>query len=169
MKPPEDYTLITLNGGMRINRRTLAMLQQAAQIYHGEIQITGSAITQGSYHDEPGGYGTHTGGGVIDLSVMRPGSYTVLTEDIPLLIHALRRAGFAAWLRLPDELYDGSPIHIHAVAVGDRTLSPAAQAQVTGTDGYFAGFTGNPAPGKKPTPDRYGGPVVCDWMREEGY
>jgi hypothetical protein len=168
-KPPDDYALITLNGGMVVNRRTWVMLQQAAKIYQGKIQLAGSSLTQGSYHDEPGGYGTHAGGGVVDISVMRPGTYTILYGDIPMVVHALRLAGFAAWLRLPDEVYDGSPIHVHAVAVGDRTLSPAALAQVMGPGGYFHGFTGNPAPGKKPAPDRYGGPVICDWMRAEGY
>ena len=163
-KPPDDYTILMLNDGIRLNRRTQAMLQQAAGLYHGEIDILGRSITQGSYHNEPGGFGTHDGGGVLDISVMRPGTYTILYQDIPLLVHALRMAGFAAWLREPDELYDGSPIHIHAVAVGDRTLSPAAQAQVSGPGGYFAGFTGNPAPGKKPAPDRYGGPIICNWM-----
>ena len=29
-----------------------------------------------------------------------------------------RVAGFAAWLRHEDELYDGSVIHIHAIAIG---------------------------------------------------
>jgi len=149
---------------MLVNRRTMFMLEQAGKIYTGEIRLTGVSITQGSYHDEPGGFGTHAGGGVVDISVMRPGTYTVLKDDIFPLVHALRLAGFAAWLRLPDELYDGSPIHIHAVAIGDRSLSPAAQAQVSGAGGYFAGYDGNPAPGKAPLPDRYGGPVLCPWM-----
>jgi len=162
-KPPEDYTRVKVNG-MLVNRRTMFMLEQAGKIYTGEIRLTGVSITQGSYHDEPGGFGTHAGGGVVDISVMRPGTYTVLKDDIFPLVHALRLAGFAAWLRLPDELYDGSPIHIHAVAIGDRSLSPAAQAQVSGAGGYFAGYDGNPAPGKAPLPDRYGGPVLCPWM-----
>jgi hypothetical protein len=168
LKPPDDYTLVRVNG-WTLNQRTLTMLQQAARIYHGEIQITGRSITQGSFHDEPGGYGTHAGGGVLDISVMRPGTYTILYADIPDVIHALRLAGFAAWLREPDELYDGSPIHIHAVAIGDRTLSPAAQAQVTGPTGYFKGYASNPAPGKTLALDRYGGPIICQWMKDAGY
>ena len=65
-------------------------------------------------------------------------------DDIDPLLHALRTAGFAAWLREYGELYDGSPIHIHAIAIGDAELSSAAQEQLTGEAGYFRGDSGLP-------------------------
>lgn len=170
LKPPDDYTRVDVNG-MTLNQRTLSMLAHAQELYGGEIEITGHAITQGSYTDGvSASFGTHSGGGAVDLSVLRRGTYEVLWEDIPPLLYALRAAGFAAWLREYGELFDGSPIHIHAIAIGDAELPPAAQEQLTGEAGYFRGFTGLPVElYGPPTPDKYGGPVVCQWMIELGY
>lgn len=169
-KPPEDYARVEVNG-WTINQRTLAMLTHAQELYGGELEITGHAITQGSYHDNGSfSFGTHLGGGAVDLSVMRRGTYTILWEDVEPLLRALRVAGFAAWLREYGEVYPDSPIHIHAIAIGDRELSEAAEAQLTGPLGYFRGYSGLPvAEGKLPTPDRYGGPILCQWMIDLGY
>ena len=169
-KPPEDYTRIEING-QTINQRTLAMLTHAQELYGGELEITGNAITQGSYTDSlAASFGTHAGGGAVDLSVLREGTYTVLWDDLEPLIRALRAAGFAAWVRDYGELYADSPIHIHAIAIGDQELSPAAEEQLTGEAGYFRGSSGLPvAMYGAPTPDRYGGPIVCQWMIDLGY
>jgi hypothetical protein len=165
--PPDDYTQIVVDGWL-FNRRTYAMLEQAARIYGGELEITGYAITQGSYQNNvAASFGTHSGGGAVDLSVMRTGTYQVVWEDIEPLVRALRAAGFAAWLRDLDELYPGSPIHIHAVAIGDIELSQAAVDQLTGPRGYFRGFTGIPY--GEAAFDRHGGPIVCQWMLDLGY
>lgn len=147
------------------------MLAHAQELYGGELEITGHAITQGSYHDNgAASFGTHLGGGAVDLSVLRHGTYTVLWDDVEPLLYALRAAGFAAWLREYGELYADSPIHIHAIAIGDQELSVAANDQLTGVAGYFRGYNGLPVPvGESPTPDRYGGPIVCQWMIELGY
>ena len=157
--------------GWTINQRTMAMLAHAQQLYAGELEITGHHITQGSYHDNgAASFGTHLGGGAVDLSVLRRGTYTVLWDDIEPLLHALRAAGFAAWLREYGELYTDSPIHIHAIAIGDRELSPAAEEQLTGEAGYFRGSSGLPvAMYGNPTSDRYGGPILCQWMIDLGY
>jgi len=169
LAPPEDYDLFNINGRW-LNQRTLSMLEYAQSLYQGEIEITGYAITQGSFNDNgAASFGTHLGGGAVDLSVMRTQTYTVLYDEIPDLLRALRLAGFAAWLREPDEVYSGSAIHIHAIAIGDRDLSEAAKEQLTGEAGYFRGFSGLPAVNGTPTPDRYGGPVICQWMLEAGY
>lgn len=147
------------------------MLAHAKDLYGGELDITGYAITQGSYTDTvAASFGTHAGGGAIDLSVMREGTYTVLWDDIEPLLRALRAAGFAAWLREYGELHTDSPIHIHAISIGDEELSPAAEDQLTGPSGYFRGYSGLPVEeGQTPTPDRYGGPVLCQWMIDLGY
>jgi hypothetical protein len=169
-KPPEDYTRLEING-WTINQRTFAMLTHAMELYGGELEINGYAITQGSYHDNgAASFGTHLGGGAVDLSVLQRGTYTVLWDDLEPLIHALRAAGFAAWLREYGELYPDSPIHIHAIAIGDQELSEEAKAQLTGEAGYFRGYIGLPvAMYGTPKPDRYGGPIICQWMIDLGY
>jgi hypothetical protein len=168
-RPSDDYTLTKVNGWL-VNQRTLEMLQYAYELYGGEIEITGYAVTQGSYTDQvAASFGTHAGGGAVDLSVMRSGTYTVLYDDIEPMVNALRLAGFAAWLRDLDELYPGSPIHIHAIAVGDEQLSQAARDQLTGPYGYFRGYSGVPQPNGTPIPDRHAGPLICLWMLEMGY
>ena len=170
-KPPEDYSRIEVSNGQTLNQRTLAMLAHSQELYGGEIELTGYAITQGSYSDSvAASFGTHSGGGAVDLSVMRKGTYTVLWEDVDPLLRALRVAGFAAWLREYGELYADSSIHIHAIAIGDRELSAAAQEQLTGEAGYFRGYSGLPvAMYGAPAPDRYGGPILCQWMIDLGY
>ncbi len=170
LRPPDDYTRITVNDWV-LNQRTYAMLQHAADLYGGEFEITGYAITQGSYHDNgAASFGTHLGGGAVDLSVFRKGTYTILTGEIRKLLPALRAAGFAAWYRIADELYPGSAYHIHAIAIGDQELSQAAQDQLNGPAGYFRGFSGiPPKAGQPPTPDRFGGPILCQWMIDLGY
>ena len=126
---------------MFINQRTFDMLKHAQTLYGGELELTGYHLTQGSYSNEvSASFGTHSGGGAVDLSVIQYGTYKVLYQDIESLIVALRTAGFAAWLRNFDQLYAGSPIHIHAIAIGDRDLSIAAQDQLTGEFGYFRGI-----------------------------
>ena len=168
-KPPEDYTRVEVNG-QTINQRTLAMLAHAQELYGGELELTGSAITQGSYSNTvAASVGTHSGGGAVDLSVMREGTYTVLWDEIDPLLRALRVAGFAAWLREYGELYADSPIHIHAIAIGDQELSAAAQDQLTGESGYFRGYSGLLLVNGALTPDRYGGPILCQWMIDLGY
>lgn len=168
-EPPEDYTLVSV-AGFSFNRRTVAMLAVAQSLYDGEIDVTQRSITQGSYHDNgAASFGTHLGGGAVDLSVMRPGTYEILNDDIEPLIHALRVAGFAAWLRDFDEVYPGSAIHIHAIAIGDQRLSSAAVLQLTGPTGYFRGMTGLPENIATPSADRHGGPILCDWMVKRGY
>ncbi len=167
--PPEDYTLVTVNGFL-LNNRTFAMLKHADELYGGKLEITGYAITQGSYtNSEAASFGTHSGGGAVDLSVMYKGTYQVAYEEIDSLVLALRTAGFAAWLRDFDELYPGSPIHIHAIAIGDKQLSPAAVEQLTGKFGYFLGYSGVPQEDGTPRPDPHGSPLICTWMVASGY
>jgi hypothetical protein len=169
LRPIDDYTLVTVNG-VTLNQRTYGMLAQAATLYSGKIDLTGISITQGSYTNTvDASFGTHAGGGAVDISVMEPGTWTIQRDDFPALISALRQAGFAAYVRELDELYSGSPIHIHAIAVGDRDLSPAAHEQLYGEFGYFNGYDGLPENYGGPNFDRYGGPVICEWMVQDGF
>lgn len=168
LRPPDDYTRVRI-GNATLNARTMWMLQRAEQLYGGTIPITGAGLTQGSYN--PGGvsasFGTHDGGGAVDLTVRNiPVDWSIKWDDIPLLIDSLRLAGFAAWYR--DER-EGLTPHIHAIAIGDRELSPAAQAQLTGRYGYFRGFDGYPRADGVPLTPRYGEVVICQWMLDMGY
>ncbi len=168
-KPPDDYSHVQVNH-WELNQRTYAMLQYAAQLYTGPIDLANTAITQGSYSSNgPASFGTHLGGGAVDISVITPGGRLVLYNEIEPAIKALRAAGFAAWLRDWNELGQGSGIHIHAIAIGDAELSDAATEQLTGPFGYFRGYSGVPTSDGIPIPDRHGGPVICQWMREQSY
>ncbi len=169
LAPPEDYTRIHV-GRAELTTRTLSMLDHAHLLYKAAGGAAWdsfrNAITQGSY---TGGaisasFGTHDGGGAVDLSVRSSLDRSVLTDDIEPMIYALRVAGFAAWLRDTDSLYPDSPIHIHAIAIGDRELSPAAFAQVNGDGGYLNGFDGLPSDYGGPNPDSHNGPIICRWM-----
>lgn len=172
LRPPEDYTRHWVSVGY-FNARTLAMLDHAQALYsaQGGIIDLRVALTQGSY---TGGalaasFGTHDGGGAVDLSVRHPVTWDILWDEIDPLIAALRTAGFAAWLRDTGDLYPDSPIHIHAIAIGDRELSEAARAQIDGTFGYLRGYDGLPRRDGIPVPDRHGGPVLCGWMIQDGW
>ena len=168
-KPPDDYTRIQINDHT-INTRTYAMLQQAAMLYGGEIDVDGKAIIQGSYiNNGMDSLGAHLGSGVVDISVTRPKTQFVLYTEIEPLIRALRTVGFAAWLRDADEMGSGSEVHIQAIAIGDADLSPAAQEQLTGHAGYLRGYDGLPVTSGDPGLDRHGGPLICRWMLEAGY
>jgi len=168
-QPPDDYTRVSVNG-YTLNARTYAMLHQADLLYGGEIDVAGEAIIQGSYSndhlDDPG---AHLGGGAVDISVVRPKTQLVLFTEIEPLIRALRTVGFAAWLRDADEMEPGSGMYIHAIAIGDNDLSPAAQEQLTGPAGYLRGNDGLPVAYGDPGLDRHGGPLICRWMLDAGY
>jgi hypothetical protein len=167
VKPIDDMTHVQV-GTETLNQRTLSMLAWAQTLYGGSHDLA-RAITQGSY--TPGyeaSFGTHDGGGAVDIAVRNLEDFSeILYDDIPAILLSLRQAGFAAWLRDIDELSPGSPIHIHAIAVGDPDLSPAAMRQLTGPEGYFRGFNGLPE--DPPIPDIYGPPILCPWMIEIGY
>ena len=171
--PPEDYRRVEI-GYARLNARTVAMLDQAQRIYEsagGQRMNFRQLITQGSYN--PGGvsasFGTHDGGGAVDISVRSYEDWSVLYDEIEPMIEALRTAGFAAWLRDTGDLYPDSPIHIHAIAIGDAEASAIAQEQVDGPMGYLRGYDGLPREDGIPVPDRHGGPVLCGWMIEQGF
>jgi hypothetical protein len=168
MRPPDDYTRVVIDD-MTFNQRTLWMLDRAQTLYSGTHDFR-RALTQGSYNpgEVSASFGTHDGGGALDLSVRDQTNWNnVIYDEFDAIILALRQAGYAAWVREVGVLYENSPIHIHAIAIGDAELSEAAQDQLTGPAGYFYGYNGLPE--DPPQPDEYGGPYVCPWMVEMGY
>ncbi|MFB0535927.1 MAG: hypothetical protein ACETWR_13215 [Anaerolineae bacterium] len=165
-RPSEDYARVIINGET-VNCRTALMLDTAVELYGGLGDLR--RVVQGSYTDAlAASFGTHAGGGAVDISIRNPANPSErLFGEVEAMVLALRQAGFAAWYREPSEVYEGSAPHIHAIAIGDKELSPAAQEQLTGPHGYFRGMDGLPR--DPPRPDRYGGPMICPWMLEAGY
>ncbi len=81
-RPPEDFTRVEVIGAT-LNQRTLSMLAHAQEFYGGVLKPHGDAITRGSYSNSvSASFGTHMGGGAVDLSVLSPGTYTVLWDSI---------------------------------------------------------------------------------------
>lgn len=118
-EPTHNYNRVTYSG-RTINIRTRIMLERAASLL-GRASLP---LSQGSYNTSvSASAGTHAGGGVVDV-----------TSSSWEWAKALRRVGFAAWVRTPGEGPWG--YHIHAVAIGDRQMSSSAANQVVA---YFAG------------------------------
>lgn len=116
--------------GHRADSRSVQMIAEAERL-GGPLRVT-----QGAYSTSVGASGgTHAGGGVFDFSVKG-----LTRTQINRRVAALRRVGFAAWRRTPDE--GPWPGHLHAVAVDCRDLSKPAAAQVQaltrGRDGLAA-------------------------------
>ena len=131
-------------GGKRVNARSKKMLAAAdAKFTVGRI-----TLTQGEYHKGVGASaGTHDCGGAVDINV---GPFS--TTSRWKLVKALRSVGFAAWLRTPAQ---GFPYHIHAVAINDADLAPAAHYQIYD---YYRGRNGLNGHGADNTPKAYRAP-----------
>jgi hypothetical protein len=125
--------------GATMNARTKAMLTKAEARLGRTL-----TVTQGSYNPggDPDSAGTHDGGGVLDISVRNMSAATQTK-----VVRKLREVGFAAWLRTPSQ--GPWPFHIHAVAISDTDLAPAAQHQI---GDYYLGRNGlaNQAPDDGP-------------------
>jgi hypothetical protein len=130
--PTSDYRHVTFRG-VTVNVRTRELLLRAEQYAKGLGVRVPFTITQGSYN--AGGVGasagTHDRGGALDLRIR-----DLPSSQVPLMVRALRMAGFAAWTRGNG---DGMAPHLHAVAIGDRQLSSEAASQVRQ---YFDGRNG---------------------------
>lgn len=152
--PPDDYSKKTVGNNL-ISKRTAFMIKQAED-YSG-IKLT---IAQGSYCTEaPQGCagasaGTHNGGGVVDFSVAG-----LSNKQINDVIKGLREAGFAAWYR-GGSAWAGN-LHIHAVAIGDKEIDPAAKPQI---QNYLDGLDGLAGNNKDPHKDI--GVILPDWAKE---
>ncbi|SFO40139.1 hypothetical protein SAMN04489713_105440 [Actinomadura madurae] len=116
-------------GGVVVNTRTRSMLAEAKRLLGRDL-----VLDQGSYNPggDPTSAGTHDGGGVVDISVQGMSAATRTAAA-----RALRRVGFAAWVRSPDQ--GDWPWHIHAAAINDTDLSGPAQHQ---TGDYYLGLNG---------------------------
>lgn len=114
-KNPYDTTVVD---GETIDYLTLAALEKAKEEFGGDFRMM-----QGGHSDYAASGNTHEGLGVVDVDVPN--------GDWAGAVAALRKIGFAAWVRnVPGYASAGSGAHIHAVLIGNEKLSPEAQAQV---------------------------------------
>jgi hypothetical protein len=131
--------------GVLLDSRTAAMMDEVARLVGPDLYVR---PTQGSYS---GGVsasaGTHDGGGAIDLAArdLTPGQRA-------RLVAAMRRVGFAAWLRTPAQ--SDWPYHVHGVAVGCPDLSRGAANQVRD---YLNGLNGLAGKGRDDGPREHAG------------
>lgn len=120
------YTRVLFRG-KRLNTRTRDMVLAAEKLLGYQLQIF-----QGSYN--AGGVsasaGTHDGGGAVDV-------WGKSLSDATTVANTMRRVGFAAWVRTPQQGNWG--YHVHAIAIDDAELSSGARAQVVD---YKAGRNG---------------------------
>lgn len=132
----------TTYSGKTVNQRTRDMLAKADSLIAHSI-----VVTQGSYN--AGGVaasaGTHDGGGAVDISAAN-----LTTTQRWQTVQALRKVGFAAWLRNPNQ--GPWPYHIHAIAIGDTDLASGARDQVAD---YYVGKNGLASHAADDTPAAY--------------
>lgn len=123
--------------GVTVNQRTANMLNRANSLVAWTFDVT-----KGSFVGCDGNSAcTHAYGGAVDLVLdwgNDRGSKTV---------QALRRVGFAAWLRPANSSWN---THIHAIAIGDTDVHTQAADQV---GDYYKGRNGlaDHAPDNLPT------------------
>lgn len=129
--PPADFRHVAFRG-VTVNVRTRVMIERA-ESYMRKMGINSKlSFSQGSFsHGVSASAGTHDGGGALDIRI---GNFSSANAD--KVVKALRMAGFAAWRR---GVNDSFAPHIHAIAIGDRTATSVAKAQVAE---YFRGGDG---------------------------
>lgn len=115
--------------GVTLDTRTAAMMNAAVALEPG---IRWSAW-QGSYSTSvSASAGTHSRAGAIDI-----GATNMSYASQRAIETAMRRVGFAAWLRFPSQ--GPWDYHVHGIAIGCTDLAPLAQTQV---QNYLDGLSG---------------------------
>ena len=142
-------------GGEIVDRRTSNMLREAQRVANEQDPSIGKfTLSQGCFcHGVSASAGTHSGAGAFDLSIR---SYSSSQKDTIEL--ALRKVGFAAWHRFPNQ--GPWPEHIHGVAIGSKDLPTVAQGQVRSYLNGRDGLVGNrvdhqPRPSSQLTWEQY--------------
>lgn len=162
-EPPNAFEILTQNG-WAFSMRTYSMLEHAMQLIGGELDPVELRIVRNTTVLGRLVFELHQNGGAIDISLLQSGMNLIPYNEIDHLVIALRVAGFAAWFRDAQKLED---IYIQAIPIGDSELSDAEVEQVMGDYGYFKGFNG--LGGAELLQDPHGGPIICQWMVEEGH
>ncbi|HEY5845404.1 MAG TPA: hypothetical protein VIT42_01320 [Microlunatus sp.] len=112
-------------GGKTVDRRTAAMLTEAERLANVEDPSIGKFnLTQGSFsHSVGASAGTHDGPGAFDMYTR---SYS--SDQKETIGLALRKVGFASWLR--RESQGPWDEHWHGIAIGTKGLPSVAAGQV---------------------------------------
>jgi hypothetical protein len=140
-------------GAKRVNTRTKLMLTAADRTVPWTLKVS-----QGSYCvlEKSGcakaSAGTHDGGGSIDIKAS-----SLSKTQRWRTVQALRKVGFAAWLRVPSQCGGCWPTHIHAVAIGDTDMWQKNK-KYTNRDqvgDYFVGRNGLAGHKRDNTPAKY--------------
>ncbi|WP_419997341.1 peptidoglycan-binding domain-containing protein [Streptomyces boninensis] len=118
-------------GSVTLNRRSVCMLREAERIGGFKLRIVQGSFNRGIVASA----GTHDGGGAMDISVRG-----LTREQIRHRVVSLRKAGWAAWRRTAPPF---TAPHIHAIAIGDRDLAPAAARQVAAYKNKKNGLANN--------------------------
>lgn len=144
--------------GVTLDQRTADMMDEVAAL-SGSIYVQPS---QGSYS---GGVsasaGTHDGGGAIDIMNLTP-------EEYDRLVPIMRRVGFGAWHRRPDQ--SNWPHHVHGIAVqpggkyDQGVLSSGAHSQVID---YYDGLNGLAGRGRDDATRAYVGRTWETYQEED--
>lgn len=151
--------------GVRVNTRTRTMLIAADKAVPWKLRLA-----QGSYcglvkaRCAAASAGTHDGGGVVDVSVKgMTATRRWRTEQ------ALRRVGFAAWVRTPSQCGGCWSAHIHALAIGDTDLWQRDGRYVNRDQvaDYFVGRNGLSGHKRDNTPQKYRVPFTT-WEQYAG-
>lgn len=117
--------------------------------------------SQGSYSNASASAGTHSGGGAVDVTGLG-------VDQCNALVDAMRRVGFAAWHRTPEQ--SDWVRHVHGIAVqpggkGDRgCLHPSAHDQVID---YYEGRNGLAGNGPDDGPRQYVGTTWEEYSRQD--
>lgn len=123
--PKKNYRRVRYRG-VTVSVRTRQLLRRAEQIMRVQFRLPDFRfeLSQGSYNKGvAASAGTHDGGGAVDI---RTRGYS--KREVNKMVRAMRMAGFAAWSR--GRGHDSLSPHIHAIAIGDKELTPIARAQV---------------------------------------
>jgi peptidoglycan hydrolase-like protein with peptidoglycan-binding domain len=150
---------------VRVNTRTRDMLTAADAAVPWKVRLL-----QGSYcglvkaHCAAASAGTHDGGGVVDVSVKGMSKARRWQT-----VQALRRVGFAAWLRTPSQCGGCWSSHIHSVAIGDTDLwqRDGRYGNRDQVADYFVGRNGLSGHKGDDTPMRYRVPFTT-WEQYAG-
>jgi hypothetical protein len=125
-------------GGKTVDRRTASMLAEAERLANEEDPSIGRFnLTQGSFsHSVGASAGTHDGPGAFDMYTR---SYSGDQKETIGL--ALRKVGFASWLR--RESQGPWDEHWHGIAIGAKGLPSIAESQVASYLDGRNGLRGN--------------------------
>lgn len=114
----------------RFNRRTVRMLKWVEKKSGSPLRIAQGSFNKG---------GVRASAGTHDGSAVDIGTAHISKAQAEHILKWMKRAGFAAWLRTPNQGFDP---HIHAIPFGDPDVSPSAAQQRKDFDAGLDGLAG---------------------------